>query len=307
MIEKLLKNRIFAYVAAVFCTLLWGTAFPLIKLGYAEFEVANGDIGTKLVFAGARFLIAGVMVYIFCCFRERRVTLIKKDELMPVLKLGLVQTAAQYLFTYIGIGFTSGTSTSIITACASFITVGLAALFFKEKITAVKVIGCALGFAGVLAINNFGFGAAGSLFGDAMILCSTVCAAFGNIIAKKSAGRVDPVRLTAFQLIAGSLVLLAAGLIMGGRLNLMKLDGVMILLWLAFVSAAAFTVWTALLKYHPAGKISVFNLLVPVFGTILSGLILHEDILRLETILALLLISLGIFLVNFKKRSREDD
>ena len=307
MIEKLLKNRIFAYAAAVFCTLLWGTAFPLIKLGYAEFEVANGDIGTKLVFAGARFLIAGVMVYIFCSIRERRLTLIKKDELLPVLKLGLVQTAAQYLFTYIGIGFTSGTSTSIITACASFITVGLAALFFKEKITAVKVIGCALGFAGVLAINNFGFGAAGSLFGDAMILCSTVCAAFGNIIAKKSAGRVDPVRLTAFQLIAGSLILLAAGLIMGGRLNLMKFDGVMILLWLAFVSAAAFTVWTALLKYHPAGKISVFNLLVPVFGTILSGLILHEDILRLETILALLLISLGIFLVNFKKRSREND
>jgi drug/metabolite transporter (DMT)-like permease len=307
MIKNLFQNRIFAYVAAVICTLLWGTAFPLIKLGYAEFEVANDDIGTKLVFAGARFLIAGIMVYVFCCVRERRVTLIKRDELLPVLKLGLVQTAAQYLFTYIGIGYTSGTSTSIITACASFITVGLAALFFKEKITVTKVIGCALGFAGVLAINNFGFGAAGSLFGDGMIFCSTVCAAFGNIIAKKSAGRVDPVRLTAFQLIAGSLILLAVGLIIGGRLNLMKFDGVMILLWLAFVSAAAFTIWTGLLKYHPAGKISVFNLLVPVFGTILSGMILHENILRAETIFALLMISLGIFLVNFKKRSREDD
>ena len=188
MIERLLKNRIFAYVAAVFCTLLWGTAFPFIKLGYAEFEVADGDIGTKLVFAGARFLIAGIMVYIFCCFKERRMTLIKKDELLPVIKLGLVQTAAQYLFTYIGIGFTSGTSTSIITACASFITVGLAALFFKEKITVVKILGCALGFAGVLPINNFGFGGGGTLFCDVMIFCSTVCAAFGNIIAKKSAG-----------------------------------------------------------------------------------------------------------------------
>lgn len=307
MIEKLLKNRMLAYAAAVFCTLLWGTAFPLIKLGYTEFEVANDDIGTKLVFAGARFLIAGIMVYIFCCFRQRRVTLIKKDELLPVLKLGLVQTAAQYLFTYIGIGFTSGTSTSIITACASFITVGLAALFFKERITAVKVIGCALGFAGILAINNFGFGESGSFFGNAMIFCSTVCAAFGNIIAKKSAGKVNPVRLTAFQLIAGSLVLLAAGLVMGGKLNLTKINGVIILLWLAFVSAAAFTVWTALLKYHSAGKISVFNLLVPVFGTILSGLILHEDIVRIETVLALVLISLGIFLVNYTKRSRKND
>jgi drug/metabolite transporter (DMT)-like permease len=61
------------------------------------------------------------------------------------------------------------------------------------------------------------------------------------------------------------------------------------------------------LKYHPAGKISVFNLLVPVFGTVLSGVVLREDILRIETFLALALISLGIFLVNYNKRSREDD
>ena len=246
IIEKLLKNKIFAYCAAVFCTLLWGTAFPFIKLGYREFGVSDGDLGAKLVFAGARFLIAGIMVYVFCCIKERRVTLIKKDELLPVIKLGLVQTAAQYLFTYIGIGFTSGTSTSIITACASFFTVGLAALFFRnEKITFLKVIGCVIGFGGVLTINSFGFGEAGSLLGDVLILCSTICAAFGNIIAKKSANKVDPVKLTAFQLMIGAAILLIAGLIMGGRLDLAKTNGVLILLWLAFVSAAAFTIWTA--------------------------------------------------------------
>ena len=305
--SKLLQNRFFACLAAIFCTLLWGTAFPFIKLGYQAFEVAEGDAGSMLLFAGLRFSLAGLMVLCVLCVSEKRFVKPEKTDAAPVLLLGAVQTTAQYLFTYVGISFTTGANTSIITACASFITVGLAALFFKEKITVVKILGCALGFAGVLAINNFGFGGGGTLFGDVMIFCSTVCAAFGNIIAKKSAGRVDPVRLTAFQLIAGSLVLLAAGLIMGGGLNLAKGNGVLILLWLAFVSAAAFTIWTALLKYHPAGKISVFNLLVPVFGTVLSGVVLREDILRIETFLALALISLGIFLVNYNKRSREDD
>lgn len=303
MIEKLMENRIFAYCAAVFCTLLWGTAFPFIKLGYQEFGVSDGDLGAKLVFAGARFMIAGIIVYVFLCARQKKITLIKKDEWLPVLSLGLVQTAGQYIFTYIGIGFTSGTSTSIITACASFITVGLAAVFFKnEKITFLKVIGCILGFGGVLAINSFGFGAAGSVLGDGLIFCSTVCAAFGNIIAKKSAKKVDPVKLTAFQLMLGAAILLAVGLVMGGRLDISKTNGLLILMWLAFVSAAAFTVWTALLKYHPAAKISVFNLLVPIFGTILSGLILGENVLKPETFVALALISAGIVLVNYTKK-----
>lgn len=305
MINKLLQNRIFACAAAVFCTLLWGTAFPFIKLGYAAFEVAESDMGTKLLFAGARFMLAGFMVYIALSVLDRKPAALKKTELAPVLALGLVQTAAQYLFTYIGIGFTSGTSTSIITACASFLTVAAAAFFFKgDRITLIKILGCALGFGGVLVINGSGFGQGDTFFGNAMIFCSTVCAAAGNIIAKKSANRVNPVKLTAFQLLIGSSVLVVIGLILGGRLNLANLKGMLILLWLAFVSAAAFTIWTALLKYHPAGKISVFNLLVPIFGTVLSGLTLGENIFNIETLISLILISAGIVLVNISKEKR---
>ena len=78
----------------------------------------------------------------------------------------------------------------------------------------------------------------------------------------------------------------------------------MILLWLAFVSAAAFTLWTALLKYHPASKISVFNLLVPVFGTILSGILLGENIFRAEIFLSLILITAGILAVNLSTEEK---
>ena len=298
--NQFLQKRGFAAAAAVFCTLLWGTAFPFIKLGYAAFDVADDDIGAKLLFAGLRFFIAGGMVLAFLCAREKRLVLPERSERLPVAVLGAVQTFGQYLFTYIGIGFTTGANTSIITACASFLTVLGAAVFFRtDRLTVLKILGCVLGFGGVLVINGAGGFALQTLFGDSFIFLSTVFAAAGNLLAKKITVGRSPVTVTAWQLLFGGALLCAAGLACGGRLNLTSGTGVLILLWLAFVSAAAFTVWTALLKLHPASQISVFNLLVPIFGTVLSGLLLGENIFKIETLLALVLIAAGILLVNF--------
>lgn len=297
--KKYLKNRIIACALAVFCTLLWGTAFPFIKLGYQSFQISESDIGAKLLFAGLRFFAAGIMVYIFSVIAEKGIVRLKKSDIAPVTALGLVQTAAQYIFTYIGIGFTSGTNTSVITACASFITVLAAPIFFRnDRLTVMKIVGCILGFMGVLAINfggNFSFDTG---FGDLMIFLSTVSAAAGNLIAKKASLGRNPVQITAFQLIIGGLVLTLIGIFCGGRLHFDKLQSILILLWLSFVSAAAFSIWTALLKYHPASMITVFNLLVPVFGTVLSGVMLGENVFRAETLISLLLISVGIAAVN---------
>lgn len=300
--KNLFESKISAVFAAIFCTLLWGTAFPFIKVGYEAFNISQGDIGSKLLFAGLRFFIAGLMTLAFLFASRRKFVLPAKTDLLPLFLLGGVQTFAQYLFTYIGIGFTGGASTSVITACASFFTVLFAAVFFKnDRLTALKILGCALGFGGVLVMNWGGF-ENDTLFGNAMILMSTLCAAGGNLIAKKFSPGRSPVLLTAYQLTFGGVCLTAAGLAAGGRL-LFSLKSALILLWLAFVSAAAFTVWTALLKHHPASKISMFNLLVPIFGTLLSGVMLGEDVFRAAILVSLLLISAGIVTVNL---SRED-
>lgn len=298
------KKPVVACLGAVFCTLLWGTAFPFIKLGYRAFAVAGDDTGGMLLFAGLRFSLAGLMVLSALCARQRGFARLPKTERIPVLLLGSVQTLGQYLFTYIGISFTTGTNTSIITACASFLTVLFAPLFMKgDRLTRRKLLGCALGFGGVLVMNRGGGFSLDTLLGDALIFMSTVMAAGGNLIAKKATQNRNPVRITAYQLLFGGLGLVLLGLLTGGRLNLLNAEGVLILLWLALVSAAAFSVWTTLLKYYPAGKISVFNLLVPVFGTALSGLLLGENVLRLETGLALLFIAGGIVLVNMERKT----
>lgn len=305
MKPSLLQNRLAAYGFAIVCTLLWGTAFPFIKLGYEAFSVAEESFGDKLLFAGLRFSLAGAMVLAFLCARKRRFVPPGKEDLRAVLLLGGLQTFGQYLFTYIGIGFTTGANTSIITACASFLTVLGAALFFKaDRLTVWKILGCLLGFGGVIVMNGFGGFASDTLFGDGCIFMSTVFAASGNLIAKKETLRRDPVAITSYQLLFGGLALTALGAVFGGRLDLKNGRGVLILLWLAFVSAAAFTLWTALLKYHPASKISVFNLLVPVFGTILSGILLGENIFRAEIFLSLILITAGILAVNLSTEEK---
>lgn len=305
MKQSFLQNRIAACALAVFCTLLWGTAFPFIKLGYVSFAIEEGDVGAMLLFAGLRFTLAGAMVLAFLCARARRFVPVGKADVRATAWLAAFQTFGQYLFTYIGIGLTTGVNTSIITACASFLTVLGAALFFKsDRLTVWKILGCVLGFGGVLVMNGVGGFVLDTLFGDILILMSTVYAAAGNLIAKKITPGRSPVKITAYQLLLGGLALTVCGLICGGRLQLANRQGVLILLWLAFVSAAAFTVWTALLKFHPASKISVFNLLVPVFGSFLSGIMLGENVFRIEILLSLLLIAAGILAVNFSKEGK---
>ena len=125
-----------------------------------------------------------------------------------------------------------------------------------------------------------------------------ISAAAGNIVAKKVTTGRDPFPVTAFQLLTGGFILLVSGICCGGSIGLINVESISVLLWLAFVSAAAFSLWTALLKFHDASRISVFNLLVPVFGTVLSGLMLVENVFRIETLISLILISLGIAFVN---------
>ncbi|MEE1061769.1 MAG: DMT family transporter [Ruminococcus sp.] len=294
-----IKNYKTAVVLAIFCTLLWGTAFPFIKLGYAQFDIADTNIGSKLLFAGARFTIAGLAVLLTSSIKSKQLERLTKKDILPVVLLGLIQTFGQYIFTYIGIGFTSSTNTSLITACSSFFAVLFAPFFFRQdKLTAAKIAGCAVGFCGVLIVNTGGGVSLDTLLGDALILLSTISATAGNFVSKGVVQGRNPLTVTGFQLSIGGLLLALCGLIFGGKLDFSNIYGILILLWLALVSAVAFAIWTALLKYHDASKICVFNLLVPVFGTLLSGVMLSEDVFSVNTFLSLALICAGIFLVS---------
>ena len=70
------------------------------------------------------------------------------------------------------------------------------------------------------------------------------------------------------------------------------------LLYLAAMAGIAFMLWTMLLFHNDVSRVAVYNLLIPVFGAMWSGIFLGENIFTLINILSLVLVSSGIFIVN---------
>ena len=79
-----------------------------------------------------------------------------------------------------------------------------------------------------------------------------------------------------------------------------NIKGILVLLYLAFISAAAYTLWSILLKYNQVSKVAVYGFMNPVFGVILSSILLSEDsqIGVFVSVMALVLVSAGIIIIN---------
>ncbi len=288
--------------------MLWGTAFPGIKTGYELFDIGKDDIGSKLLFAGLRFFIAGIIVLIIGALKRRndeRIIPLKKD-ILPISLLGFFQTFLQYFLLYLGISTVSGTKSSLYTSAAAFATVLISPLFFrKDSLGVQKIVGCMIGVGGIIVMSVYDGGLGGfTLSGDGLVILSNLSGAAGNIISKKiSTDGRSAILISSWQLISGGSGLIICGIISGGNLSVYAFSGWLVLLYLAAMAGIAFMIWTELLRKNPVSRVAVFNLLIPVFGTIWSGIFLKEDILRLSNLAALVLVCSGIFLVNKSKES----
>lgn len=298
-------------LASVSC-FLWGSAFPGVKIGYAWFHIASADSASQIVFAGMRFLIAGILVILFGSllsggFLRPRHAL----EWKHVLIISLFQTILQYLLFYIGLAHTAGTKASIIVGSNVFIAILITCLVFKqEKLTRTKILGCVVGFVGVVLINLTPDGIAFdmSIQGEGFVLISTIAYAISSSFMKLYSKTDHPVMLSGYQFFVGGVVMIVAGYVMGGRVSMPDAKGVAILVYLAFASAAAYTIWSQLLKYNPVSKVAVFCFMTPMFGVILSALLLNESgqISLVQGLAALLCITLGIVISHREKNLRID-
>ncbi len=304
MEKYLTKTPLVIFLAVVSCA-LWGSAFPSIKIGYQLFDIKASETSTQLLFAGIRFFISGILVIGIGSLLNRSLLVPRKlSTFHKIIVLALIQTVFQYIFFYIGLANTNGSKAAIVEAMNVFFSVLVSALIFKmEKLTSLKIIGCIIGFAGVVLIN-LGSGTLAldlNLTGDGFILISTVAYAFSAVIIKYFGKHDNPVLLSGYQFVLGGIVLMSIGYTFGGRITITSISQLAILLYLAFISAAAYTIWSILLKYNPVSKVAVFGFSNPLFGVILSAILLHEDqSFGLRFITALVLVCVGIIIVNMK-------
>ena len=301
MEKNFLQRGPIIILLALFCTVLWGTAYPAVKIGYELFAIDSANDFGKLLFAGLRFTLAGLMTLAVSVILQKKLVIPQRQHWRGIALLGLVQTTGQYIFFYLGLSNTTGVKGSILYALATFFVVIFAHFLFPDdKMNLQKILGCCIGFVGVLLITFDGTGLGGgfAFTGEGFIMLSTLSSALGALISRGVAQGQDPVVVTGYQLTGGGLILIFIGLIGHGHFDSITAPGILLLLYMAFLSAAAFTVWTMLLKYNPASKIAVYNFLIPIFGTTFSVMFLNESIFNPRSLLALILACAGIYIVN---------
>ncbi len=301
-----LTNMTTVLLLAGVCCFLWGSATPAIKTGYRLFQIDAGDTFSILLFAGTRFFLAGFLVIAFQSLMSRRWIFPAKGSSRAILSLALTQTAGQYLFFYIGLSYASGVHGAIITGTNVFFSIVVASLVFRyETLSVRKVLGCALGFAGIVIVNLAGAGTAGgsgvTFLGEGFVLLAQIFYALSGALVKKYSREFDVVMLSGYQFSLGGLILMAVGAAGGGSLaGAVGMSALVLLLYLSMISAVAYTLWGILLKHNPVSRVTVFGFMNPMFGVLLSAIFLGESsqALSLHTLAALILVCLGIYVVN---------
>lgn len=297
--NKLSWTPVVVLLAGV-CCLLWGSAFPCIKIGYRLFGIESGEVMSQILFAGTRFALAGFMVIVFFSAKNKKI----KTPSCPakIATLSWFQTILQYVPFYIGLAHTTGVKSSIINGSAVFVTILVSCLVFgQEKLTGKKILGSTLGFMGIVIVNLVGNGLdlSVSFLGEGFILISTVSSAFSSSFIKRFSKDTDVVMLSGYQFLFGGLIMIVLGYAMGGRLHSVSYASWILLVYMGFISAAAYTLWSILLKYNSVSKISAYKFMNPIFGVVLSYVLLREKSqMGWQTLAALLLVCIGIYVVN---------
>ena len=286
---------VFALTAAI----AWGWAFPLIKVGFNAFGITPDMTGSKMLFAGIRFAAAGLIVLSVARSNGRSFRMSKRINWRFILAFALMNTTLHYYFFYVGMSHSEGSRAAILNSLSTFLVVLLACVCFKsDRLTVRKMIGCAAGFSGILALNLGG--AESGLFtwmGDGMIILNALCSAISALMTRGMSRRVDVFVGTGYSLSIGGLLLILPGLALGGSLPHINLLGIVCLLLLIAISALGFALYNKLLSCNPVGKVAIYNSLIPIVGAVTSCLCLGETF-HLKYALAGGLAALGIYIIN---------
>ena len=293
------------FVTAFFCCVLWGSASPAIKIAYELFQIPPEDTASRIMLAGSRFVLAGCMTILFGSLISRRFLTPKRGSWKKIAVLSLLQTVGQYYFFFMALANTSGVRGSLINASGNFLAILFAVYIFRlEKMTVRKIVGCLIGFAGIVLILGGGkailAGGSLKLAGEGAMLTACCFYAASSCMIKICSKDENPVVLSGYQFFFGGLILLVIGMLMGGNLTFYSVSCAANLIYMGFISAGAYTFWGILLKYNPVSRVSILGFINPVMGVLLSAFFLHEqnEAFSAAGIGALLLISAGIIIVN---------
>ncbi|MCI5481210.1 MAG: DMT family transporter [Lachnospiraceae bacterium] len=289
---------------------LWAVCVPLTKMGYEGFHIGTDDVFEMISFAGVRLFLGGALGLAFCRIKGMSVFPGSAAEFWQIVKLSLIMSVLQYIFLYVGTANTQGVVASILASSGAFLGILFSSLVFREdKMTIRKMAGCILGMLAVIILNihDVRSGMVFSLFGSLMIIAAEAAGTLGAVYLKYISQGKNAVYIGCMQTFLGGVLLLLLGTLGGGSLHMesgvpQKAIGSTVAIILS--TAVTLVISNQMYKYNSISKVVIFTLLLPVFGTLTSGLLLKESLASVPLLVSLLINCIGIGLVTIEKNSK---
>ena len=305
--KPLMQRTWMVWLCALICTALWGSAFPCIKTGYVLFDIGSSDVAGQILFAGVRFFGAGILAILIGSVGQRQFLRPRRGSVPKILVLSLFQTSMQYVLFYIGMAHTTGVKGSILQGTSVLFSLLIACLLFRtERLTVMKTVGCVIGFVGIILVNFNGadMDLQFAFIGEGFMILAALSSSFSSVFFKMFSRNEIPVMLSGYQFLVGGAIMIAVGFGLGGRLSGFTPASVLLVVYMSFISAAAYSLWGVLLKHNPVSRITVFGFTTQIFGVLFSALFLREgSSFGWLSLAALVLVSAGIILVNRKQKN----
>ncbi|MCU0377912.1 MAG: DMT family transporter [Bacteroidales bacterium] len=279
---------------AIVTCLMWSTAYPFIKVGL--------QYSTPLHFAGSRFIISGLMILPFTIRPGDYIKMILSNKSL-VIWVTILQTLINYILFYIGMDYVPGALGAVIVGAQPFVTAIVSRIMIKdERFTLSKVITIVFGLAGIVMVSagrqGFHLGGPMELAGIIMIFIANISTATSNVLVSKKSKNMNPLVLSSFSLLTGGIIIFILSFLFEDVPSKpdFPLNYWLALAWLAFMSAFTFSKWYVLLK-RPEVRVSELNLwkfIIPVFGAILSWIIVPGENADWITVIGMIIISLSL-------------
>jgi drug/metabolite transporter (DMT)-like permease len=295
---KLEKKYVVAL--AIFACLLWSTAFAGVKIGFEYMP-------KPFTFAGLRFTLAGLILLPFTWRRNSLSQIIVHRKVIAYVVL--LNTAIGYALYYVAMSYVGGATAAIIVGSGPLITAVMTHFTMKDdKMDLYKILSISLGLAGILIIilHSKPLTPVGQkeIFGIVLLLANSTLTSFANIKVAQMKDGISGAFLTTNQMLWGGLMLLAMGRVFEGTINLHQpMPFYASLVWLALVSAIAFSIWFFLIQVDgvKVSELNMFKFFIPVSGAIISWSLLPNESPNLVSIIGMGFV-FGALIVNQKKR-----
>lgn len=282
-------------------TAVYSLCFVAIKAGLA--------FAPPLLFAGLRPLLGGIVLLALLA-AVRRPLLPGRAGWRWVAALGLTTTTIAFGAMFLSPGRTGAGIASVLGNTQPIMAVALAVPLLHEALNRWKLLTVGLGTAGVVLIAYPALAGPGAygISGPALALGASLALTIGSIIAKWMGDRSDLLAITAWQLLAGSLPLLALSIIVEPGASVqwnVRFIGILAFLGIAG-TALPTPLWYWLLQRDEVGHLTLFLFLVPAFGLAIAALVFGErlSVLELTGLAVIILVILLLGLTGAERPAR---